>query len=107
MTNIKAISVNVDPNDKFDDVNTNNLIPKSIIDEFVSSNIDEQSLLRLNSEEKLQIGGKDFITVESNLTNPKTILYIPLNTNLFRQDRDTDFNNHSLSNILNITVFKI
>ena len=104
LSNIKAISLNVDPNKKFDDFDINNFVPKSVIDEFVSSNIDEQSLLRLHSDEKLQLAGKDFIILESNLTNPKTILYIPLNTNLVRRDRDTNFNGYSLSKISNITV---
>ena len=35
---------------------------------------------------------KDYITLESNLTNPsKVFLYIPLNKNLVRRDRDNDF----------------
>ena len=104
LTNIKAISLNVDPINKFDDYEIDNLVPKSIIDEFVSTNIDEQSLLRLHKDEKLQLDGKDFITLESNLTNPKKILYIPLNTNLVRRDRDNDFNNFSLNNISSITL---
>ena len=85
LTDVRAISLNVDPNDKFDDYHTNNEVPKSIIDEFVSTSIDEQSLLRLHPDENLQLAGKDFITLESNLTNPKTILYIPLNTNLVKE----------------------
>ena len=63
-----------------------------------------KSLLRLHKDEKLQLDGKDYITLESNLTNPKKILYIPLNTNLVRRDRDNDFNNYSLNNISSITL---
>ena len=32
------------------------------------------------------------------MTIPKTILYIPLNNNLARTDRDNDFNNHIITN---------
>ena len=42
--------------------------------------------------------------MESNLTTPKTILYIPLNTNLVRRDRDNDFDNHSLYNVSSLSV---
>ena len=74
LSNIKSISLNVDPINKFDDYEIDNLVPKSIIDEFVFTNIDEKSLLRLHKDEKLQLNGKDFITLESNLTNLKKIL---------------------------------
>ena len=104
LNNIKSISLNVDPINKFDDYEIDNLVPKSIIDEFVSTNIDEPTLLRLHKDEKLKLVEKDYITLESNLTNPKTILYIPLNKNLVRRDRDNDFGNYSLSNISSITL---
>ena len=104
LTNIKTISLNVDPINKFDDYEIDNLVPTSIIDEFVSTNIDEPTLLRLHKDEKLKLVEKDYITLESNLTNPKTISYIPLNKNLVRRDRDNDFNNFSLSNISSITL---
>ena len=48
ISNIKAISVNLIPNNKFDDYEIDELVPKSIIDEFVSTNIDEATLLRLD-----------------------------------------------------------
>ena len=72
--------------------------------QYKDDSIDEQSILRLHKDEKLQLAGKDFITLESNLTTPKTILYIPLNTNLVRRDRDNDFDNHSLYNVSSISV---
>ena len=46
-SNIKSIFLNVDPINKFDDYEIDNLVPKSMIDEFVSINIDEQSLLKI------------------------------------------------------------
>ena len=58
----------------------------------------------MHKDEKLKLVEKDYITLESNLTNPKTILYIPLNKNLVRRDRDNDFGNYSLSNISSITL---
>ena len=45
LSNIKSISLNVDPINKFDDYEIDNLVPKSIFDEFVSTNIDEPTLL--------------------------------------------------------------
>ena len=72
--------------------------------QYTDKSIDEFSLLRLHKDEKLQLAGKDFITLESNSTTPKTILYIPLNTNLVRRDRDNDFDNHSLYNVSSISV---
>ena len=92
------------PSIKFDDYEFDNLTLKSIIDEIVSINFDELFLLRLHKDEKLNLIGKEYITLESNLTNPKTILYIPLNTNLVRRDRDIDLNNYKLSNIASITI---
>ena len=41
ISNIKAISVKLIPTNKFDDYEIAELVPKSIIDEFVSTNIDE------------------------------------------------------------------
>ena len=55
--------------------------------QYTDKSIDEFSLLKLHKDEKLHLAGKNFITLESNLTTPKTILYIPLNTNLVRRDR--------------------
>ena len=72
--------------------------------QYTDKSIDEFSLLRLHKDEKLQLAGKNFITLESNSTTPKTLLYIPLNTNLVRRDRDNDFVNHSLYNVSSISV---
>ena len=105
ISNIKAISVNLIPNNKFDDYEIDELVPKSIIDEFVSTNIDEASLLRLDNDEKLKISEQDYITLNSNLTSPKTILNLALhNQNLVKRNQNTDFQNHSLSNISSISV---
>ena len=94
-----VVSLNVDTTKKFDDYAIGNVIPKYTIDEFVSTNIDEFSLLRLHPDEKLNTNVQDFITFESNLTTPKTIVNVPLNKNLVRSDGDIDFNNHSLTNV--------
>ena len=105
LSNIKAISVNLIPNNQFDDYEIDELVPKSIIDEFVSTNIDEASLLRLDNDEKLKISEQDYITLNSNLTSPKTILNLALhNQNLVKRNQNTDFQNHSLSNISSISV---
>ena len=94
ITGLESIYVNRDP--QYDlELTTKQYTDKSI---------DVFSLLRLLKDEKLRLAGKDFITLESNLTTPKTLLYIPLNTNLVRQDRDNDFDNHSLYNVSSISV---
>ena len=94
ITGLESVYVNRDPNFPLE------LSTKQYTDD----SIDEQSILRLHKDEKLQLAGKDFITLESNLTTPKTILYIPLNTNLVRRDRDNEFDNHSLYNVSSISV---
>ena len=43
LSNIKQISLNLILNNKFDDYEIEQLVPKSIIDEFVSTNIEEAS----------------------------------------------------------------
>ena len=93
----KSISLNTDPTKQFNDYEIDNILPKSVISEFITTSIDEFSLLRLHQDEKLD--HSDYITLESNLTVPKTILYIPLNNNLVRTDRDNDFNNHIITNV--------
>ena len=104
ISNIKAISVNLIPNNKFDDYEIDELVPKSIIDEFVSTNIDEATLLRLDPDEKLKIAEQDYITLNSSLTSPKTINIPISNQNLVRSNQNTDFQNHSLTNISSITL---
>ena len=90
-------SLNTDPTKQFDDYEIDNIVPKSVISEFVTTSFDEFSLLRLPQDEKLD--NSDYVTLESNLTVPKTILYIPLNNNLARTDRDNEFNNHIITNV--------
>ena len=105
ISNTKAISVNLIPNNKFDDYEINELVLKSIIDEFVSTNMDEATLLRLDNDEKLKISEQDYITLNSNLTSPKTILNLALhNQNLVKRNQDTDFQNQSLTYISSISV---
>ena len=72
--------------------------------QYTDDSIVEQPILRLHKDENLQLAGKDFITLESTLTTPKTHLYIPLNTNLVRRDIYSDFDTHSLYNVSSISV---
>ena len=94
-----VFSLNTDPTKQFDDYEIANIVPKSVISEFVTTSISEFSLLRLHQDEKLNLDGKDYITLESNLTIPKNILYIPINKNLARTDINKDFSNHINSNM--------
>ena len=90
-------SLNTDSTKQFDDYEIDNIVPKSVISEFVTTTIDEFPLLRLPQDAKLD--NSDYITLESNLDIPKTVLYIPLNNNLARTDRDNDFINHIITNV--------
>ena len=49
------------------------LTPKYYVDEPISQNVDELSLLRLDPETKLQLDEQTFISLNSNLTSPKTM----------------------------------
>ena len=40
-------------------------------------NVNESSLLRLDTNEKLKLNRKDFIVLDSFLTSPKTIIELP------------------------------
>ena len=60
----KSISLNTDPTKQFDDYEIDNIVPKSVITEFITTSIDEFSLLRLPQDEKLD--HSDYITLESN-----------------------------------------
>ena len=64
-TGLESVYVNRDPNFPLE------LSTKQYTDVL----IDEASLLRLHKDEKLQLAGKDFITLESSLTTPK-LFYI-------------------------------
>ena len=64
----KSFSLNTDPTKQFNDYEFDNIVPKSVINEFVTTSIDEFSLLRLPQDEKLD--HSDYITLESNLTVP-------------------------------------
>ena len=75
-----------DPTKQFDDYEKNNIVPESVISEFVTKTVDEVSMLRLDQE------GEDSITLQGKLT-------IPLDKNLARTDRDIDFNNFRIRNI--------
>ena len=63
ITELESVYVNRDPNFSLE------LSTKQYTDD----SIDEHSLLRLHKDEKLQLAGKAFIILESNLTTPKTI----------------------------------
>ena len=95
--NNPVFSLNADPTKQFDNYEIDNIVPKSVISDIVTTSTDEFSLSRLHQDEKMD--NSDYITLEGNLTIPKTFLYIPLNNNLARTERDNDFNNHIITNV--------
>ena len=95
--NNSVFSLNTDATKQFDDYEIDNIVPISVISEFVTTIMDEFSLLRLPQDKKLD--NSNYVPLESNLTVPKTVLYIPLNNNLARTDRDNGFYNHISTNV--------
>ena len=53
------------------------LTPKPYVDNAISNSIDESPLLRLDSNEKLNLDEQDSIILNSTLTSPKTRVEIP------------------------------
>ena len=80
------------------------LTPKIYVDENIRYSVDEQTLLRLDPDEKLKLDVQDFIILNSNLTSPKSIIKIPLNIHLAKTNIDNDFQNNRLSNISRVSV---
>ena len=80
------------------------MTPKIYVDENICYSVDEQTLLRLDPDEKLKLDVQDFIILNSNLTSPKSIMKIPLNIHLAKTNIDNDFQNNRLSNISRVSV---
>ena len=86
------------------------LTAKYYVDEAISDNIDESSLLRLDIDEKLT---QDTIILNSTLTTPKTILEIPTknyvdnkfnDSSIIKNTDHVDFNDKILENVHSIKV---
>ena len=68
------------------------LTPKYYVDQAISIDVDESSLLRLDPNEKLKLDEQDSIILNSNLTLPKTIKKLPTKVNV-----DNLFNDPSIT----------
>ena len=99
LDNVRFVNVNSYPA-----VNSH-LTCKEYVDNNINWAVDNSSLLRLDSNEQLDIPNQDYITLNSAFTSPPTIVNIPIsNQHLVRNNQDNDFNNYKLSNILSISV---
>ena len=104
ITNARFIQVNQLP--QID----SHLTAKLYVDNAISDSIDESSLLRLDSDEKLE---QDSITLNSTLTSPKTILEIPTknyvdnkfnDSSIIKNTDHVDFNDKILDNVHSIKI---
>ena len=107
ITNCRFLSVNQLPQ-----INSH-LTAKLYVDKAISDSIDESSLLRLDTDEKLK---QDTIVVNSTLTTPKTIIELPTKNYVDNKFNDpsiientdhADFNNNYLDNVRMITVTEL
>ena len=98
---------------------------------YVDNSIDETSLLRLDPNETLDLDNQDSITLNSTLTEPKTIIEIPTkayidglhdenernrrdldidfyieSSDLVKNNQDNDFNDKKITNINSIIIDK-
>ena len=95
------------------------LTPKIYVDHAISNSVDEQSLLRLDPNEKLKLDEQDSIILNSSLTSPKTIRDLPTksyvdslhessrnrrNLSAVFNDQDNEFDENKLTNLDSITV---
>ena len=99
ITNCRFLSVNQLP--QID----SHLTAKLYVDNSISDSIDESSLLRLDTDEKLT---QDTIVLNSTLTSPKTILEIPTknyvdnkfnDSSIIKNTDHVDFNDKYLDNV--------
>ena len=106
ITNCRFLSVNQLP--QID----SHLTAKLYVDNAISDGINEQSLLRLDPDEKLK---QDSIILNSTLTTPKTILEIPTknyvdnkfnDSSIIRNVDNVDFNDKDIDNVEWIKVNK-
>ena len=99
LDNVRFVNVNSYPA-----VNSH-LTCKEYVDNNINWAVDNSSLLRLDSNEQLDIPNQDYITLNSAFTSPPAIINIPIsNQNLVRNNQDNDFNNYKLTNILSVSV---
>ena len=89
------------------------LTAKLYVDKAISDSIDESSLLRLDTDEKLT---QDTIVLNSILTSPKTIIELPTKNcvdnkfndpSMIKNTDHADFNNNYLDNVRMITVTEL
>ena len=104
ITNARFIQVNQLP--QFD----SHLTAKLYVENVISDGVNEQSLLRLDPDEKLT---QDSIILNSTLTSPKTILEIPTKNyvdnkfndpSIIKNTDHVDFNDKTLDNVHSIKV---
>ena len=104
ITNIRFLQVNQLP--QID----SHLTAKLYVDSAISDRVNEQSLLRLDPDEKLE---QDSIILNSTLTNPKTILELPTknyvdnkfnDSSIIKNTDHVDFNDKILDNVHSIKV---
>ena len=104
ITNCRFLSVNQLP--QID----SHLTAKLYVDNAISDGVNEQSLLRLDPDEKLT---QDSIVLNSSLTSPKTILEIPTknyvdskfnDSSIIKNTDHVDFNDKNLDNVYAIRV---
>ena len=99
LDNVRFVNVNSYPA-----VNSH-LTCKEYVDNNINWTVDNSSLLRLDSNEQLDIPNQDHITLISAFTSPPTIINIPIsNQNLVRNNQDNVFNNYKLTNISSVSV---
>ena len=89
------------------------LTAKLYVDKAISDSIDESSLLRLDTDEKLT---QDTIVLNSTLTSPKTIVELPTKNfvdnkfndpSIIKNTDHVDFNNNYLDNVRMVTVTEL
>ena len=105
------------------------LTAKYYVDTAISNSVDESSLLRLDSNEKLELDKQDSIILNSTLTDPVTIIEIPTkayidslheenersrrdlgidfydeSSYLVKNNQDNNFNDNKLTNLDSITI---
>ena len=99
ITNCRFLSVNQLP--QID----SHLTAKLYVDKAISDSIDESSLLRLDTDEKLT---KDTIVLNSTLTSPKTIVELPTknyvdnkfnDSSIIKNVDNVDFNDKDIDNV--------
>ena len=89
------------------------LTSKLYVDQAISDGVDEESLLRLDPDEKLELEEQNSLILNSTLTLPKTIIEIPAKTyvdrsfidpSMIRNSAHVDFNDKNLDNVRFIKV---